>query len=311
MADKEDLVLYEKEALTFEQQADRLLKRGLIAKRAELIQRLEAVSYYRLSGYLHPFREPEADTFRKGTHLETIWKRYCFDRRLRVLVLDAIERVEISLRTKIVYYFTHKYGPFGHLNEANLPKLKVSEYLEWRTGLLEETQRSKEQFKKHFFGKYTAHQNLPFWMAAELMTMGRLLTFFKGVEPELKRQVSKIYGLADEVMFSWLRSLNAARNACAHHSRFWNRELGYPPQLPRKSPDWQEDNKPRQDRCGVILMICRYMLQRISPTSQWHKRIEALFTEYAEIPIESMGLPENWRQHPIWAKHLDTDETQI
>ena len=68
MAEKNNPVLYEKEALTFEQQADRLLERGLIAKRDELIQRLKAVSYYRLSGYLHPFREPEADNFKKDTN---------------------------------------------------------------------------------------------------------------------------------------------------------------------------------------------------------------------------------------------------
>lgn len=300
MAENKDPVIYEKDALTFEQQADRLIERGLQADRAELVRRLEAVSYYRLSGYLYPFRQADGDGFQEGTHLKAVWERYCFDRRLRVLVLDAIERVEVSLRTKIVYHFAHTHGPFGHLDEANLPKLRVDEYLEWRTGLLQETQRSKERFKKHFFKKYTAHQNLPLWMSAELMSMGSLLTFFKGVEPDMKRKVGEVYGLPDEVILSWLRSLNGARNACAHHARFWNRELGYPPQLPKRDPDWQGANKLKQDRCGVILMICRYMLDRISSTSQWHLRTEALFDEYPEIPLESMGLPENWRTHPIW-----------
>lgn len=299
-AAKSEPLLYEKEPLSFEEQADRLIQRGLIAERAELIRRLEAVSYYRLSGYLYPFREEERDAFKEGTKLELIWDRYCFDRRLRVLVLDAIERVEVSLRTKVVYHFAHQYGAFGHLDEANLPKLQVSEYLEWRTGIFDETKRSKELFRKHLFKKYTAHQNLPLWMAAELMTMGRLLTFFRGVEPGLKRKVGEVYGLADEVIFSWLRSLNSVRNTCAHHARFWNRELGYPPQLPKNDPDWQGENKPQQNRCGVILLICRYMLQRISPTSRWHERVEALFNEYPEIPSYYMGLPADWKQHPIW-----------
>ncbi|HTX99162.1 MAG TPA: hypothetical protein VMG09_04005 [Bacteroidota bacterium] len=39
----------EKPALTFEQQADLLLSRGLIADKTTLIKRLEAVNYYRLS----------------------------------------------------------------------------------------------------------------------------------------------------------------------------------------------------------------------------------------------------------------------
>lgn len=81
---------YLKSALTLEQQADQLLNRGLIADRDELIKRLSAVSYYRLSGYLFPFRLKDADEYQQGTTLQIIWDRYCFDRRLRVLVLDAL-----------------------------------------------------------------------------------------------------------------------------------------------------------------------------------------------------------------------------
>jgi abortive infection bacteriophage resistance protein len=43
---------YAKKPTTFEEQADKLLSRGLVADREELLQRLKAVSYYRLSGYL-------------------------------------------------------------------------------------------------------------------------------------------------------------------------------------------------------------------------------------------------------------------
>lgn len=299
---------YTKGHLSFEKQADQLLKRGLQADRNELIRRLQAVSYYRLAGYLHPFRKCDQkgkplDQFQEGTNLRVVWDRNCFDRRLRVLTLDAIERIEVSLRTKLVFHFSHAHGAFGHCDDANLPKLKINEYLEWRTALQEETDRSKETFKKHFFDKYgESHRNLPLWMLAELMSMGSLLTFFKGVEPALKRQVAEEYGFPDELILSWLRSLNAVRNICAHHSRFWNRVLGYPPKLPnaQKFPEWYEPHKLPTDRCGTILMICRHLLQRISPTSRWHIRVEDLFNEYREIPRSSMGLPDAWTDHPIW-----------
>jgi abortive infection bacteriophage resistance protein len=299
---------YSKQALSFEAQADQLLKRGLKADRDELISRLRAVSYYRLSGYLYPFREKDAngqvtDRFCEDTNLQTIWDRYCFDRRLRVLTLDGIERIEISIRTKLIYHFSHNHGPFGYCDDTKLPKLKIAEYLEWRMALQEEVDRSKEIFKKHFFDKYgDCHRNLPLWMLTEIMSMGSLLTFFKGVEPEIKRRVAEEYGLPDEVALSWLRSLNAARNICAHHCRFWNRTLGYPPQLPapRKHPEWHGEPKLRTDRSGIILMMCRHLLRLISSTSRWSQRVEALFEEYPSIPISSMGLPDEWRKHPIW-----------
>ncbi len=297
---------YSKQALSFEDQADRLLARGVSADREELIQRLVAVSYYRLSGYLYPFREDESSNFIDGTSLQTVWNRYCFDRRLRVLFLDAIERVEVAVRTQLVAHFSHSQGPFGYCSEENLPGLKVAEYLEWRESLRIETSRSKEAFKTHFFKKYD-ERNLPIWMVAELMSMGSMLTFYKGVDNKIASQVAEHFGMPGEQLLTWLRSLYAARNICAHHSRLWNRALGYAPGLPQKNkhPNWHQkdgDGKPllTNNRTGILLMICRSFLSQISSTSQWHLRIEALFSEYPEIPVREMGLPNNWQQHPLW-----------
>ena len=113
-------MIYSKKALTQEDQADLLLARGLIASRSELINRLRAVNYYRLSAYLYPFRQPD-NSFRPGTTLDMVWRRYSFDRRLRIILLDAIERIEVALRTRLVYHFVQAHGPFGHLDEKNLP----------------------------------------------------------------------------------------------------------------------------------------------------------------------------------------------
>jgi len=142
---------YLKQALSLDKQADLLIERGLDADRDVLIQRLSIVSYYRLSGYLFPFREKGSNQFKKGTSLEVVWNRCCFDRKLRILVLDAIERIEVAVRTQLIYHFTHRYGPFGYCDDACLPKLGIEDYLIWRVSLQEETRRSKEIFKQHFF----------------------------------------------------------------------------------------------------------------------------------------------------------------
>ncbi len=292
---------YRKEPLSIEAQADRLIGRGLIADRALLIRRLHVVNYYRLSGYLQPSRLPESHRYRAGTTLVKVWDRYCFDRRLRGLMLDVIERIEVAIRTRLVFHFAHANGPFGYLDVRHLPKLKIDEYLAWRTSLLEEISRSKETLREHFFLRYgDHHQELPLWMLAELMSMGSLLIFFRGVAPEFKQKVAADFGLADETLLSWLRSLNGVRNVCAHHARLWNRVLGYPPLLPNKSPLWMGENKPGNQRCGVILLVCRHLLALINSGSRWPARIEALLAKYLAIPLAEMGLPVNWRQHPLW-----------
>jgi len=82
---------YTKHPLTYKDQADLLISRDLIADRDLLISYLSTVNYYRFSGYLHPYLNKD-DSFRSGTTLDMVWRHYIFDRRLRLLVMDAIER---------------------------------------------------------------------------------------------------------------------------------------------------------------------------------------------------------------------------
>ena len=101
---------------------------------------------------------------------------------------------------------------------------------------LEETNRSKEEFKTHFFNKYgDSRRNLLLWMVSELMSMGSLLTIYRGIEQGIASQVAAHFMMPDEQLMSWLRTLYAVRNICAHHSRLWNRVLGYAPGLPQKN----------------------------------------------------------------------------
>ncbi|MCW5558636.1 MAG: Abi family protein [Verrucomicrobiae bacterium] len=141
---------YTKAAITFGDQAGQLLKRGLVAPDQQaVIEKLEAVSYYRLSAYWHPFRHPD-DNLKPGTTLDMIWRRYTFDRQLRLLVLDAVERVEIAIRTQIVNRHSLQYGPFGYLDRAKLPGLTVDDHRNLLQRVREEAKRSREDFVRHF-----------------------------------------------------------------------------------------------------------------------------------------------------------------
>lgn len=106
---------YTKPPLTYEQQVTLLKERGLIIDdeiRAERL--LSHISYYRLSAYMLPFRKLDGgnylDQFKEGTSWDDVYNLYLFDRKLRLLVFDAIERIEVSIRTQITYQLSHKYG---------------------------------------------------------------------------------------------------------------------------------------------------------------------------------------------------------
>ena len=180
---------YTKPALSFEAQADLLLSRGLIASREELVTRLESVNYYRLSAYWHTFRQDGIETLKPGTTLETVWQRYVFDRQLRLLTMDAIERVEIALRTHLVNRHTLVHGPFGYLDRAHLQNMSVEQHREFLSKIRKEASHSREDFVCHFNGKYTSETDLPLWMACELMTFGGMLTLYRCVETPIKQSM--------------------------------------------------------------------------------------------------------------------------
>ena len=109
---------YQKPPLTYNAQLDLLITRGLrVVDRVTALGYLRNISYYRLSAYYLPFKQNEE--FKPNTCVEDIINLYTFDRKLRLLVMDAIESIEIALRSQIIYHLSHTYGAFGYLNSNN------------------------------------------------------------------------------------------------------------------------------------------------------------------------------------------------
>jgi len=296
-------VKYSKPPLTITGQVELLLERGMEGDSEVMVQRLTAVNYYRLSGYWYTFRNPD-DTFKPGTTFDLVWNTYVFDRHLRLLVMDAIERIEIAVRSQLAYHHAHKHGAFAYaLDPDSLPKMGSDEYQDFLDRVVEETDRSQEAFVEHFRSKYgDLHGCLPVWMAAEIMSLGSVLTFFRNSSNQVKTAVADAFCMPHKVFQSWLLSLNTIRNIVAHHARLWNRVLGLQPIIPRISeyPDWHTPVKVENKRLFAILTICRHCLVQVAPQSAWMQRLEALFADFPTIPIKYMGIPDNWKECPIW-----------
>lgn len=293
---------YTKPTLTFEAQADLLIQRGLKADRHILLFRLHSVNYYRLSAYLYPYRLTD-NSYHPGTTLDLIWKHYTFDRQLRVIIMDAVERVEVAVRTQLIYHFAHRCGPFGYTDQKNLPRLPADKHQKWLDEMKAESGRSRETFIDHFNKKYgDQHSHLPLWMLGEIMSFGKMLTLFNGTDDSLRKKIAAEYNISDVVLKSWLGTLNVIRNICAHHGRLWNRELSYKPFIPKanKFPQWHYPVAITNNRVFGILTILRYMLTYVAPTSGWAHRFIKLIHDYPEIHLRSMGFPDNWKDSPIW-----------
>ena len=296
---------YAKPALTPEQQADLILQRGLIADRDTLIQRLQSVSYYRLSAYWYPFRQAGSEQLSPGVTLDVVWDRYVFDRQLRLLVMDVIERVEIAIKTCLVIEHTLQHGPFGYLDRVNLPGMTIDQHRTFLEKIRNGAKNSREEFVLHFNAKYTSETDLPLWMAAEVMTFGGMLSLFRHADKAIKGKIAAMYGVSDDVLESWLLTLNVVRNMCAHHARLWNRGFaGKEFAVPRKHkhPAWHVPVAVPNDRMFGVLTLLRYLQGRVAPQSQWDERFRKLLTDHPAIPIHLMGFPADWMTCAIWKK---------
>ncbi len=302
---------YNKPALTFEDQLKKLESKGMVIanKETALIQ-LSSISYYRLSGYWYPFRKRDAKgsvtgQFEAGATFEQVLKLYEFDRQLRSLVLDAIEPVEVAIRTQITYHMAHTYGAFAHSDSHNFhPKF---DHANWLRKLEGETTRSSDEFIRHFNEKYNGFPTIPVWMLTEVMSLGALSFFYKGLHNnqkagvEDKKAVAQHFNVHHKRLGNWLHTLTYVRNICAHHSRLWNRELAIRPDQ-SKSDDWLPPTTPRNDRVFYILLMLRHLLRATGNSDTWAAEITNLLDNFAITQRwrAAMGMPEEWKEHPVW-----------
>jgi abortive infection bacteriophage resistance protein len=295
------IMLYSKPALTFQEQAEQLISRGMKADVTELIATLSKINYYRLSGYWHPFREYPSESFKKDTNLTLILYRYEFDQKVRNILLEGIEPIEIYLRTHLTYFLSHHGGAFAYLDSNTFPDLTEEEYIRLISDLRSSYGKSKETFALHFQKKYgEEHDLLPIWMVTELMTFGNLLTAIRGMKKQYRQTLGKEFVITDTVIMSWLRALNGTRNICAHHGRIWNRGLGYKPMIPNKDSRWKVPEAIIDNRIFAILTIIIYMHQMIGISPDFKSKIKKLLNEFPQIPLNEMGFPQRWAENFFW-----------
>ncbi|MEM8749937.1 MAG: Abi family protein [Pseudomonadota bacterium] len=319
------LMAYSKPYLTVEQQRELLENRGMtIADTAKCEEYLQRIGYYRLSAYWFPFRQLGQrddgthflqDQFKQNTTFKNATDLYAFDKTLRLIVLDAIERIEISVRTEFalaigsIDQLAHRDpGNFRRRFSQFRPPRTQSPYQEWLFKLDRKAKNSREEFAEHFRTKYCG-EFMPVWIAVELLDFSPLsiaLSHFKHSE---QQRVSQSYGnISFRLIQSWIRSLCNVRNICAHHSRLWNKPLINQPAIPRagEAPDLDHlANAPDTNkRIYAALAIMQTLLKEINPRTKWADRLKehvAIFPSNApNINLRDAGFPDDWDQLPLW-----------
>ncbi|MBR5847552.1 MAG: Abi family protein [Bacteroidaceae bacterium] len=314
--------LYNKPPLTYREQVELLKSRGVsFADEQEAEMHLANISYYRLSAYMLPYKKKVGgdiiDQFKEGTTWEMIYRLYAFDRKLRLIVFDAIERLEIAIRTQIIYQLSHKYGSHWQDN-ANIfhpettktlrdgRKVTFDAYGEIQKHIKEQLHNNKaEVFIKHYSSKYDRPENPPSWMSVEVMYFNHLSRICTGLKNRADiNGIASYFALPPQTFCSWLHAINYLRNLCAHHARVWNRDMNIIPEklLFSKSLDWiSNPDTVQRSKAYYFFCMLNYLLQTANPTSPFKQRLIDLLEEYRDVvSLNAMGFPNNWKDEKIW-----------
>lgn len=343
MSKKSDAkIAYAKPWLSYQDQLAQLKARDLtVTDDEKALDYLQRIGYYRLSGYWFAFRERSElccawpskkqiaegktarvlrialDNFKAGATFQNAVELYVFDKKLRLLVLDALERIEVAFRVEISHTLgelgAFSYLEPGYLFEGFAGKVNqhkgITDHQVWLQKQASLITRSKEDFIRHNREKYGLP--LPIWVACEVWDFGTLSTLFGGMREEEQDIISAKYGIKDgRVLASWLRSLNYLRNVCAHHSRLWNRNIVDQPKKPDEGDvplfelAWEADQKHTLARVFVLLCITQHLLCKVNPTSTWWQRLKELLADFPDLShvglnLDSMGIIEGWEEW-VW-----------
>lgn len=294
---------FTKPPTTFDQQIQLLESRGMaVPDHGRARHYLAHLNYYRLGAYWLPFEADHAThQFKLSTNFEDILNLYVFDRELRLLVMDAIERIEVSVRTQWANYLARRYGAHAFLNQSvfNNPNM----YQRCLEALNDEISRSQETFVKHYLSKYTQPAMPPLWAVVEVMSLGQLSKWYTNIKKRHDRQaIAEIYDLDEVVLTSFLHHLTIIRNICAHHSRLWNRQFAFQMKIPRTRPAQilNSFNHAQSKKLYNTLVLLEYLMERISPGTHWKQRLIKLLQSHPAAEPVAMGFPDGWEILPVW-----------
>ena len=268
---------------------------------------LTHVSYYRLSGYWHIWKDrgvPGATRFVAGADFDLACALYDFDRNLRRIVGRAVEHVEVALRGSWAYALAHQGGPHGYLDAALYSDRR--EFHGMLGKLAAETGRSSETYIRHYRDTYDDPALPAVWMVAEMMSFGQLSRWYSLLaDPALRTAIASPFGLREELFVSIVKHLVDVRNICAHHGRLWNRGFRSPPRLPHRPRELAAslDSQRVGHAAGTIynsLVLLIHLVGKVAPASLWRDDLVALLQAHPTGDLAAMGFPADWAARPLW-----------
>lgn len=280
-----------KQATTIEEQIAKLEQRGMAVKdKKKAAEILSDIGYYRLGFYWFPFekgypkRHKRSHEFIEGAEFDTAVALYYFDHDLRSILTQYLHRIEIHLRTTLIYIVSNHYKE--NPTWFSDPKVVKPDFLSKLPGLYADIQRN--DVIKHHHRKYHNDIYAPAWKTIEYMTFGGVLYLIENLKDvNLRQRIAMKMGIKNlDVFRSQMQVLRNLRNICAHGHNLFDLHLDRPVRLGRIKGITASQ---RSSVSGAIIVLCD-ILGNISVNRQKDlvKKVNTLLDSTVGTPIEGV-----------------------
>lgn len=211
---------YDKVPLSEDQLLEQLQERGLIIDDLETSRHyLRFIGYYRLTGYLRCFQDDPEDrvghTYKQGTSFSQILNHYIFDRELRVLIFNAIERIEVAFKSAIsdtmsvTHNDSHWFMREELFTNPGGQSKTIRSHEELLSEVREQVRRSKRQrFISHYYQSYSTPKLPHSWATFEVLDFGLTSKIYQAINPRDRDQIAALFKCKRATLESWMRALS-------------------------------------------------------------------------------------------------------
>jgi abortive infection bacteriophage resistance protein len=273
---------------------------------------LSRISYFRLKYFWMDMIDEVSDDFKDDVYFEDIIERYEFDKSLRQILFDAIETLEVGLRTRIISTLSLSTGTgLWYLNNSLFENKGY--HKDFVLDLKYEFNRSTDPFARDFIRdnnnwdeESLDGDNPDAWMIIETATFGTLSKMYKNLKAQspLQSAIANEFGLySSKDLSSWLEAISVLRNAVAHHSRLWYRIFAKKPVNIKGHRDkWlnQDMTDNQRKRAFGVISCLLYLVNTLNPNNTLKEEILQLFTNHPKVPVYMLGFTGDWKENPIW-----------
>ena len=270
-----------RKARSIEEQIKLLKKRGMIFDDEDKAKQiLEDVGYYRLGFYWYHFQKDfKKHLFLDNTHFSTVINLYYLDVDLRFLLIKVLSRIEINLRTRIIYIVSNHYkdNPFWFADK----KIMKNQFVDTLDNFYTDIKKKNKVIAEHH-RKYPNDKYAPAWKTLEFMTLGSLYTLFTSLKEEkIKTEIASKYGVRNIKVFdNYFKVIRNIRNICSHTRVLY--DLSYYETVVKKGVVKISDEE--KNSLSAIIKVISYFLQQISANraNDFQNNLKELFLRHSD-----------------------------